>query len=89
MIEHTLQALKIKRVIIPLNNFLSKIQALVFQNLPGKLFTMDNYQSLQVDSCSDDGFKGSSSLEDIIPHYLNIKTKQRRFENLRKRSGRG
>ena len=68
--------------------FLSKIQARVFQNLPGKLFTMDNYQSLQVDSCSDDGFKGSSSLEDIIPQYLNIKTKQRRFEKLRKRSGR-
>ena len=89
MIEHTLQALKIKRVIIPLNNFLSKIQAHVFQNLPGKLFTMDNYQSLQFDSCSDDGFKGSSSLEDIIPQYLNIKTKQRRFEKLRKRSGRG
>ena len=89
LIEHTLQALKIKRVIIPLNNFLSKIQAHVFQNLPGKLFTMDNYQSLQFDSCSDDGFKGSSSLEDIIPQYLNIKTKQRRFEKLRKRSGRG
>jgi len=50
---------------------------------------MDNYESLQFDSCSDKGFKGSSSLEDIIPQYLNIKTKQKRFEKLRKKSGRG
>jgi len=89
LINQTLLALKIKRLIIPLNNFLSRAQARVFQNLPGKLFTMDNYESLQFDSCSDKGFKGSSSLEDIIPQYLNIKTKQKRFEKLRKKSGRG
>ena len=88
LIDHTLAALKIKRVIIPLNSFLSRLQASVFEKLPGKLFTMDNYQSLQIDSCSDEGFKGSSSLEDIIPQYLNIKTKQERFEKLRKKSGR-
>ena len=88
LINQTLLALKIKRLIIPLNNFLSRAQARVFQNLPGKLFTMDNYESLQFDSCSDEGFKGSSSLEDIIPQYLNIKTKQERFEKLRKKSGR-
>ena len=88
LINHTLAALKIRRVIIPLNSFLSRLQASVFEKLPGKLFTMDNYQSLQIDSCSDEGFKGSSSLEDIIPQYLNIKTKQERFEKLRKKSGR-
>ena len=88
LIDHTLAALKIRRVIIPLNSFLSRLQASVFEKLPGKLFTMDNYQSLQIDSCSDEGFKGSSSLEDIIPQYLNIKTKQERFEKLRKKSGR-
>lgn len=88
LINQTLRALKIKRIIIPLNNFLSQVQARVFEKLPGKLFTMDNYQSLQIDSCSDKGFKGSSSLEDIIPQYLNIKYKQERFEKLRKKSGR-
>lgn len=88
LINQTLRALKIKRIIIPLNNFLSQVQARVFEKLPGKLFTMDNYQSLQIDSCSDKGFKGSSSIEDIIPRYLNIKYKQERFEKLRKKSGR-
>ena len=72
-----------------INSFLSRIQARVFENLPGKLFTMDNYESLQIDSCSDEGFKGSSSVEDIIPQYLNIKLKHKRFEKLRKKSGRG
>ena len=88
LIEHTLTALNIRRIIIPLNSFLSRIQARVFENLPGKLFTMDNYESLQIDSCSDKGFKGSSSVEDIIPQYLNIKLKHKRFEKLRKKSGR-
>jgi NADH dehydrogenase len=88
LIDQTLMALNTRRIIIPLNNFLSRLQARVFEKLPGKLFTMDNYQSLQIDSCSDEGFKGSSSLEDIIPQYLNIKTKQERFEKLRKKSGR-
>ena len=89
LIGHTLTALNIRRIIIPLNSFLSRIQARVFENLPGKLFTMDNYESLQIDSCSDKGFKGSSSVEDIIPQYLNIKLKHKRFEKLRKKSGRG
>ena len=88
LIGHTLTALNIRRIIIPLNSFLSRIQARVFENLPGKLFTMDNYESLQIDSCSDKGFKGSSSVEDIIPQYLNIKLKHKRFEKLRKKSGR-
>ena len=89
LIGHTLTALNIRRIIIPLNSFLSRIQARVFENLPGKLFTMDNYESLQIDSCSDKGFKGSSSVEDIIPQYLNIELKHKRFEKLRKKSGRG
>ncbi len=33
--------------IFPLGNGLSRLQAVLLQNLPGKLFTMDNYRSLQ------------------------------------------
>ena len=75
----------IKRIIIPLNDFLSKIQAYVFQNLPGKLFTMDNYHSLQIDSISEDGYVGKTTIEHKLPNYLNIKDKS---EELRKRAGR-
>tara|TARA_B100000902_G_C27289235_1_gene906230 strand:+ start:1134 stop:2069 length:936 start_codon:yes stop_codon:yes gene_type:complete len=85
IIDTTLKILKIKRFVIPLNNTLSKIQAYIFQRLPGKIFTMDNFKSLQVDSISTDGFKGTTAIEDIVPKYLNANDK---FKGLRKKSGR-
>ena len=85
IIETTLRILKIKRIVIPLNNTMSKIQAYIFQRLPGKIFTMDNFESLQVDSISTDGFKGTTSIEDIVPRYLNIDDN---FKDLRKKAGR-
>ena len=85
IIETTLRILKIKRIVIPLNNTMSKIQAYIFQRLPGKIFTMDNFEYLQVDSISTDGFKGTTSIEDIVPRYLNIDDS---FKDLRKKSGR-
>ena len=89
LIDITLKALKIRRLIIPLNYTLSKLQAVIFQRLPGKLFTLDNFLSLQTDSCSTEGFKGKLAVEDIVPGYLNFSLKQKHFENLRKKSGRG
>ena len=89
LIDITLKALKIRRLIIPLNYTLSKLQAVIFQRLPGKLFTLDNFLSLQTDSCSTKGFKGKLAVEDIVPGYLNFSLKQKHFENLRKKSGRG
>ncbi len=86
LIKLTTKVLGIKRIIIPLNDFLSKIQAYVFQNLPGKLFTMDNYHSLQIDSVSEDGYVGKTTVEHKLPNYLNIKDKSR---ELRKKAGRG
>ena len=88
LIDITLKALKIRRLIIPLNYTLSKLQAVIFQRLPGKLFTLDNFLSLQTDSCSNEGFKGKLALEDIVPGYLNFSLKQKHIENLRKKSGR-
>ena len=88
LIDITLKALKIRRLIIPLNYTLSKLQAVIFQRLPGKLFTVDNFLSLQTDSCSNEGFKGKLALEDIVPGYLNFSLKQKHIESLRKKSGR-
>ena len=74
-----------RRLIIPLNNLLSKIQAHVFQRLPGKIFTMDNYNSLQIESTSSDGYQGHSTVEEIVPKYLTSKNK---IDSYRKISGR-
>ncbi len=85
LIKLTIRTMGIRRIIIPLNDSLSKAQAYVFQNLPGKLFTMDNYHSLQIDSVSENGYVGKTTVEYKLPHYLNIKDES---EELRKKAGR-
>jgi uncharacterized protein YbjT (DUF2867 family) len=52
--------------IIPLGNGLSKMQAMILQYLPGKLFTMDNYRSLQTPSICENSETCNSSLR----HYI-------------------
>lgn len=53
--------------IIGLPDSLSKLQAMVLQNLPGKLFTMDNFRSLQTPSiCKADTSTCKTSLSNYI-----------------------
>ena len=85
LIRLTLSVMDMYRVIIPLNHMFSKLQARVFQNLPGKIFTMDNYNSLQLDSTSNSGFIGSTTVEDLLPKYLILNDKSR---HLRQKAGR-
>ncbi|MCP3687284.1 MAG: complex I NDUFA9 subunit family protein [Gammaproteobacteria bacterium] len=50
IVELIAEAVNARCRVMPLGNTLSKIQAAVLQNLPGKLFTLDNYRSLQTDN---------------------------------------
>ncbi len=52
--------------ILPLGKGLSRLQALVMQNLPGKLFTMDNYRSLQTPNICEDGNPCPTSLRQYL-----------------------
>ncbi|MFA9418601.1 MAG: complex I NDUFA9 subunit family protein [Gammaproteobacteria bacterium] len=52
--------------IIPLGNGMSKLQAMILQLLPGKMFTMDNYNSLQTPNICAEGENCSSSLRQYI-----------------------
>ncbi len=61
--------------IVGLNDRLSRLQARVFEQLPGKAFTMDNYRSLQIDSiCRRDGLAelgiAATDIEVAVPRYL-------------------
>ena len=85
LIKLTLSVMDMYRVVVPLNHTFSKLQARVFQNLPGKIFTMDNYNSLQLDSTSNSGFIGSTTVEDMLPKYLILNDKSR---YLRQKAGR-
>ena len=87
LIKLTLKSLKIRRLVIPLGDNLSKIQAFIFERLPGKLFSIDNYHSLKTDSVSSEGFKGTTYVEDIVPTYLNRLKNRSHFKEPRKKSG--
>jgi NADH dehydrogenase len=52
--------------IVPLGNTASKLQALVLQVLPGKLFTMDNYRSLQTPNVCEEGELCTTSLRQYL-----------------------
>ncbi len=61
--------------VIGLDDRLSRLQARIFQTLPGKPFTLDNYLSLQVDSlCEHDGLKelgiAATDIDFVVPTYL-------------------
>ncbi len=55
ILELIIDTLKLPVRILPLGNGLSRLQALILQNLPGKLFTMDHYRSLQTDNVCPEG----------------------------------
>ena len=61
--------------IIGLSPVLSKLQAYIMEYMPGKPFSCDNYQSLQVDSVCKAPFPAifgikPRSIEEIVPLYL-------------------
>ena len=75
LISFTSETLDLKCVIIPLNNTLSYFQARVFDFLPNKPFSTDNYLSAQTDSICEcnDLFRYDikpTAIEDIVPQYL-------------------
>lgn len=77
LVSYIAKTIGVKRQIIRLADWQSKLQASVLQYFPGKPFTPDNYQSLQVASiCSKPfppifGFK-PRTMEDLVPNYLNV-----------------
>lgn len=52
LIDLLIKAMNCRRLIIEMPDALAKIQALILGSLPTKIFTTDNYLSLQVDSVS-------------------------------------
>ena len=64
-----------RRLVLGLPDSLSRLQALVMERLPGKLFTRDNYRSMQIDSvCAGNNFSAlgisPKALEDVMTPLL-------------------
>ena len=90
LIQFTCKQVNRRRIIIALPDTLAQLQAIVFEYLPGKLFSIDNYDSLQADSvCSgEDVYTGQHSIKTIVPKYLGEKTKHKQDDEYRKASRR-
>jgi NADH dehydrogenase len=69
--------------IVPLGNFASKLQARLLQNLPGKLFTMDNYRSLQTPSVCEGGELCTTSLGQYIKNIDSLFSNKRHYDRFR------
>ncbi len=84
IVEYTAEVLEINRSIIALPDGLAKFQAFVMEFIPGKPFSRDNYNSLQVDSvCSDSASAQPTQVQKIVPTYLGKMNRQSRLQHYR------
>jgi NADH dehydrogenase len=61
--------------VVALSDRLARLQARIFEKLPGKPFSTDNYLSLQIDSlCREDGLGrlgiAATDVDAVVPGYL-------------------
>lgn len=91
LVSYTARVAGLRRWVIGLGPFLSRLQAMVLGLMPGKPFTMDNYRSLQVDSCCvEDGLTelGISpvALDAVVPRYIGTRNRHNRLQGWRRES---
>ena len=84
LVEYTARTLGLKRYIIPLPDFISKMQAYTLEWFPGKPFSIDNYHSLKVDSVCSGGQNETTSLDMVVPSYLGDDHRLADYDTLRK-----
>ncbi|MDJ0955239.1 MAG: complex I NDUFA9 subunit family protein [Arenicellales bacterium] len=75
IVDYIARTMGVKRKIIKLTEWQSKLQASTLQWFPGKPFTPDNFQSLQVASVCEKPFPEvfnitPRTMEEIVPKYL-------------------
>ena len=82
LVQYTARCAGLKRWIVGLSDRLSRLQASVFEYLPGKPFSYDNYLSLQTDSvCRENGLMSlgitPTPVEAVVPGCLGRKAQVR------------
>lgn len=101
LVRYTAKCSQINRIIIPLPDIVSKIQATLFDLFgfvfymfgKDKPFSKDNYNSTRTDSvCDSNDFTfydlSPTSLEAVVPAYLSQKTTRARYDQFRNTSRR-
>jgi uncharacterized protein YbjT (DUF2867 family) len=93
LVRMTAEAARLPCHIIPLPNFIARLQGLVMDFFPGKPFSTDNYKSLTIDSvCRENGFTRfgitPTPMAAILATYLGAESRQARLADHRRRSAR-
>lgn len=75
LVEYFASLIGVKRLIIPLSDRLSRLQANVMEYVPGKPFSLDNYLTTRMDSVCTGNFPAifnikPRSIEEEMPRYL-------------------
>jgi len=88
LVRYTASLIGVKPWIVPLGDGLAKLQAAILEKLPGQLFSMDNYLSMQVDSVCDDSALPDlgitpECLENIVPGYIGRGGQEQFLDSLR------
>lgn len=94
LVEYTAQCVDLKRKVMPLSDFLSRLQAMVFDFVPGKPFSTDNYLSTKVDNVCVDGGDlkrfgiKPTAVEAVVPRYLSNRSARSLYYEYRRDAGR-
>lgn len=93
LVEYTAKTAGLRRMVVGLNDRLSRLQAQVLGHFPGKPFSLDNYLSLKKDSvCADNGLAelgiSPAAVEAIVPTYIGKQNRSERFRMFRRSAGR-
>jgi len=84
LVEYTARILGLKRRVIGLPDFVSKMQANILEWFPGKPFSVDNYNSLKLDSVCQSGEHEPTTLDMVVPSFLGNANKQTEYDTLRR-----
>ncbi len=60
----------VRRWVLGLPDWASRLQARLLQHVPGTPFTLDNYLSMTVPSVCRRGLRMTTSMESVVPQYL-------------------
>ena len=84
LVEYTARTLGLKKRVIRLPDFISKMQAYTLEWFPGKPFSVDNYKSLKLDSICQQGAREPTSMDMIVPSYIGNDNRQTEYDALRR-----
>lgn len=89
LVQYAAKVLGRKKTLIGLSDGLSRLQAAIMGRLPGKPFTRDNYDSMQVPAvCKGGPFPAvfgfaPEPIEGVVPYYLGQSNQQAFFDAVR------